>query len=880
MKAVCPRCVARALLALLLLPAGVAAQATPVAPPDSRVLAAFDAALQQVAAAPVIGAASQASLARKLTNARAAFVRRQPCTAVSILAAYVRETQAQRRHDALNVLEALFATGRSLVAQILRGVPTTAPCAGHESFGRAPTLTLTSSDNTRLAGAVQFGEATMSGAVGGNEQFTKVLVPGVEFVGAPGFPGVPVVRHVVAVPRGAIPRLYSAEPTIAETVDVNLYPFQRSPGDQAQQVGFGDPPFIKNPEAYASHGPFPPSVCAVTVIGNVRDLTAAQLTCAAGRYDPVDDVLTLFSGIEFDLRFEGGTGYFVSQRTLSPFEPPILDPDHLKLFVNWPEILKHVDYSQWFEPDCHGEELLIFTPLDLKAAADRLALWKKEKGILTSVVVYGEGAPEYPPVLSAADINYYVWQRYDRCTVRPSYILLFGDAEQVPTWYVPTTYGKQTATDYPYAVGRTPAPSVALGISPPSYSVGRIPVDTAEQAGQVVDKIIAYEKTPPSNNDFYRNATVLAQFQCCQYKDFPVGISDLQGLDERTFVENVEFTRNALVANGYTVERIYTKEVDPLYTKNKTPKYYQDGTPLPADLGPGSGFAWDGSHDDVVAAFDAGRFLILQRDHGSWNGWKSWQFERDAAAELNNGGLLPVVFSMSCSTGFFDNETNPGEIRPLEPGNPYPSTAQPWLGTGPGTIDETYFAERLLRNPNGGAIAMIGATRDSSSWPNDVLTRGLFDAVWPGTIPDFGANVSTRRLGDVLNHAKNYLLSQQGADDGWQQFWRDEPYLYNLIGDPTLEMWTALPGTLSTVYFAELFTSLLKLHYPIEGTTITAFQFAEDGMVPIGRAVVKDGVATLDYVEAPRPDLRIFFSASKENAISRLLWSHIDTDVR
>ena len=68
--------------------------------------------------------------------------------------------------------------------------------------------------------------------------------------------------------------------------------------------------------------------------------------------------------------------------------------------------------------------------------------------------------------------------------------------------------------------------------------------------------------------------------------------------------------------------------------------------------------------------------------------------------------------------------------------------------------------------------------------------------------------------------------------------------------------------------------------YDVEGATITAFQDAEDGMVPIGRAVVKDGEATLEYVVPPHEGLRIFFSVSKANAVSRLLISRGDMDVR
>jgi hypothetical protein len=196
------------------------------------------------------------------------------------------------------------------------------------------------------------------------------------------------------------------------------------------------------------------------------------------------------------------------------------------------------------------------------------------------------------------------------------------------------------------------------------------------------------------------------------------------------------------------------------------------------------------------------------------------------------------------------------------------------MGTGPATQDETYFAERLIRHPNGGAIGLIGPTRDSSSWANDVLARGLFDAVWPDAIAEFGGNTTERRLGDILNHAKNYLLTQQGAHEGWEKYWQDEPYLYNVIGDPTLEMWTSQPALqLSSKYqiCSQSLDPTLCVKYPVEGATITARQETLQGMAPIGRAKVKNGEAHLEYVVLPEQGLPIQLSVSMENEVSLLL---------
>jgi hypothetical protein len=109
-----------------------------------------------------------------------------------------------------------------------------------------------------------------------------------------------------------------------------------------------------------------------------------------------------------------------------------------------------------------------------------------------------------------------------------------------------TIVSANTGTDTPYTY-------VAGGFFNilPDLANGRIPVDTLGQAMTVVDKIIAYERTPPGsqfNGAFYENATVASQFQ--GYRD-----GNPDGRDNRAFIEESERGRDTLMAAGKTVER-------------------------------------------------------------------------------------------------------------------------------------------------------------------------------------------------------------------------------------------------------------------------------------------------------------------------------------
>ena len=267
-------------------------------------------------------------------------------------------------------------------------------------------------------------------------------------------------------------------------------------------------------------------------------------------------------------------------------------------------------------------------------------------------------------------------------------------------------------------------------------------------------------------------------------------------------------------------------------TRSTTPNYYYNGTLLPADLRAGSGYPWNGSANDVVAAINAGRFLVLHRDHGYINGWGDPGFSTGNFASLTNGNLTPVVYSINCASGLFDNETR----NPLNDVWTY-STA----------MGGAYFSERLLRMA-GGAVGVIGDTRNSPTWANSALTRGLIDATWPDLLPAVGANTKIRRLGDILNYAKSYLVGQVGvgqtAGSIGQSSADTDVVLYHVFGDPTMEMWTGYPYWIKLPAYYEVLATLpngWKLRYLGDGAMITALQ---DGN-PIARGKVIDGEVEL-----------------------------------
>ncbi len=807
-----------------------------------------------------------------LDEARRTFAVEGPCPAAALLELYALEAADVRSEQAaeadwnlepgasLGHAEMLQARGLQLQHRVLAARPGE-PCDEFPGVERPSETTAAEANLEGVEGAVhlgrpQFWPVIVENEAGEEEVFTEFQFPDVEAQGGePGAPGIPAVRELVAVPPGASVQA-AAAPRTAMEVELNLYPIQEQPWDQAPSFDleeepplefFGDRPFTRNRELHETDAFLPSDVIEVTPMGRYRDMDLIQVEMHGAQYNPVSGALRVFDEIQYEIEFSGGEEGFTTQSAFTNFERLDL---YVGSLLNWEAVLETPPIL--FEPGIIGAEYLIVTHPDFANAAHDLADWKREKGVTTAVFQGGldsgvEGRE------TNEEVNTFIEDFYESSLIRPSYVLLLGDSDFIEPFERDGIYSGDNpiGTDWPYAVLSGDGGTEPLV---PSLAVGRMPVRTAQQAQAVVDKVILYESSPPpamTNASFYQNMTMAAQFQCCR-----TGAAQ-PGTAQRTFAEVAEFVRDAMLDEGYDAERIYLRTIDGAYQDDPTPRYYYDGAPLPSSIGPDSGFAWDGTRQDVIDAFNDGRFLILHRDHGWRHGWGSPPLHtNNVVNDLENGPLLPVVFSINCTTGLFDNEFI--------------------VGGGGSTPTGEYFAEALLRKEDGGAVGVIGATRLSPSWPNSVFTRGLFDAIWPDTLPGFGSGESHRRIGDVLNHGKLYTATEYSGG-----ILETMNYLYHVLGDPTLEIWTGPPFSLSIPQFEELVLDRDRLSFLYDdapsGTEVTVYQLIEDEVIPIGRGRVdQEGIVNVPYETTPDPGFDLQVGVSARDAVSASAVIEID----
>ena len=788
-----------------------------------------------------IAPADQPPLLADLGNAETLYRQGDSCGAADLLWGLllpaVQTARAGGGGTLMGDAEALYNRARMLRYDILSGNPLKDQCPGAERIGLVADTMVNTEDVTQVLAVAALGEPTFLTVETGGEVFTQIQVPGTDGLSnEPGSPAIPVFRRLIAAPPGS-QISFEFGPEYGEAVKLNLWPAQQSAVDGA----FDDPPFFKNPQAYGTDVYSPQWGGFITALGETRGLPLYLVEVPAGQYNPVTQDLKLFKNVNVTVHFTGGQG-FLPADALNGF-------DNGAVFTAAHVINRSSVFGKLLPGGVRkisGAELLILVPTVFRDAANTLAAWKQTKGITTQINEVGDGTTHVTP----DSIRALIKSHYDNDMIRPSYVLLLADSDRIPAYEMaaPIDVGAATiGSDWPYAVMGNPATSTV-----PDFAVGRIPSKTLFEASVVVDKIVKYEQTPPVSSTFYGRAAIASQFQCCR-----PGVAD--GTDQRAFAETSEFARNVLLANGKSVDRIYT-ETGPA----TTPTRYYDGTLLPAAIGSGSGFAWSGSTADITAAYNAGRFLLIHRDHGGPDQWVNPFFGLGQIDALTNGDLQPVVFSVNCASGLFDNEQVPGVM---------------------GTIAGDYYvAERMLRKGNGGAVGVLGDSRNSPTWANNALLRGYMDAIWPGAIPGFGTATAKHRLGDILNHGKAYMLTQVGIGPAGAMPTGDEATaelrLWHCIGDPTLEIWTDNPHTftLPTGISASLLASVLTVHYDTAGATITAFQANPNGgIVTLGRGMVKNGQANIDLLNQTLPGVPVQLSVSLENVIPVQLSANLAT---
>ncbi len=587
--------------------------------------------------------------------------------------------------------------------------------------------------------------------------FTIFKIPNAGFSGSIGRPQLPIVSCLYAVPTLDLSfKIIDAHVVETSFID-KVYPSQMPQTDSDVDEIFG---FVIDEEFYQQDIEYPGMFADIVYKGKIRDICFVKIEFYPIQYNPIQETATIYDEITISLSWNENDIVSVE----SDFNHAPFFSFYKNVFSNWQGFLGHTQIiessvsSDTISQE-EGCEYLIITHPDFYTKTSELADWKYSKGMITKVVDTDEIGG------SANEIKQYIQNAYDTWEPRPSYILLVGDNEFIPT--------SSSGTDLYYT-------TVDGSDYYPDIYIGRIPADTLQESNIMIQKILKYEQDPPASSGFYNNFVVAAYFQD----------DENDGYETRRFVRTSEEIRDYLLSEDFNGERIYCTEpyINPT---NYNDGDYGDGEPLPEEL-LRPDFAWEGNADDIINAIENGIFILNHRDHGFEDGWGDPYFDTNHVHGLTNGDLLPVVFSINCLSGKFDYYE--------------------------------CFCEEFVRQEGGGAVAAFGASRTSYSGYNDYLCRGFYDAQWPEFDPEVGSNEPMYKLGQLLNYGKTYMAETWGDPWGLEE---TTFKLFHCFGDPTMEIWTSFPKELDFEYRftgESLEITVIEDDSPIDGALVCLSQ--------------------------------------------------------
>lgn len=580
---------------------------------------------------------------------------------------------------------------------------------------------------------------------------------------APGGYATPFRVDAFAVPEGCT--------AVVETVDSAFvdYDCRLAPARRIPEKGTAAEGVVKEGGQNASQGGFYPRKVAVAAWrGSVyRGREICNVVVNPVQYDAAANKARAYSKITYKVRFVPKAGARAMAGAPAA-KPVILPADNMlgNITMNGASA-KAGDMAVKATGVAAGDDTrdyLIISVDKYAEAVDRLAEWKELLGFRVHKVLKGSW--------NSDAVKAEVEKAYAE---NPAlyYLLIVGDHDDVPGQYM-----EHHADDGDFSVHYTDLYYGCMdgeGDETPDIYRGRLSVSSPEEAATVVDKIIGYEKRPPTDAGFYERGV-----NCADYLDNDNGVAD--DYEDRRYVQTAEEIRAYMLGQGKDVERVYSTnyEITPKYWNRN---YFSFGEPIPEDMLKPA-FAWDGNEGDIRRAINSGVFYVLHRDHGLVDCWENPYFSVKHVDMLQNGDLLPVVFCVNCDNGAFQADC---------------------------------LAERFLRKQSGGAVAVIAASDISYSGYNDALACGLFDAIWPepGLRPKFpGVNslggetpAPTYELGQILDQAQVRVsetfgspdpsVSSNEKNDSFCRIVTKE--IYHCFGDPSMQICTEMPAPFSGV---------------------------------------------------------------------------------
>ncbi len=386
-------------------------------------------------------------------------------------------------------------------------------------------------------------------------------------------------------------------------------------------------------------------------------------------------------------------------RYLAVAAPSKIAPDRIRL-----------DEPSSLASPANGADYLLITHPDFYEAVGALAEFRRAQGMRVERVkiddVYDEFSHGVFDPTAIRDFIRYAYESWE--SPAPLYVLLVGDANidyknhygtdnlnYIPTYHFETWDLGQTPTDNWFVC-------VDGSDFLPDLFIGRISVQEAGEAADVVEKITGYESLEGPDRGSHTGRAQDTLHRRSDWTETALLVADDD--DEEFQITSNRLAGEHLAPAGLSAAKVYLEDFSQT----------------------------DEVTEAIIAALDSGALLTNYFGHGGVDNWGHLSgqsapvFESDDVRDLDNPGRLSFFTTMSCVNGFFPHHT-----------------------------DSFCIAEELLRAPERGAVAVWSETGLGYPDELDVLVRTLY-----GILFDTGERV----LGAATTEAKIAAHTVGGID--------------------------------------------------------------------------------------------------------------------
>ena len=486
--------------------------------------------------------------------------------------------------------------------------------------------------------------------------------------------------------------------------------------------------------------------------------------------------------------------------------------------------------SSWNQPDPQGRttegdvskaepELLIVTSQALEAAWAPYAEHRTLGGVSTAVMTIEAIKATRPAASPAASLRLELVDRFARGRLKA--VLLGGDAEVVPIrrveGSVSTLLGSFSSNGpaelYFGDLDSNWDGALTLAqLRAPEIGVGRVPVKTAAEVAGYLAKIKTYELQPAARATYPLAVSDIAT-------SIPI-LGDIDG------AEGLEPTMAALWPAAFKAHsrKLYA-------TQAAATKY--------------SGELF--SPQKALSAFNDGHLLMFHNGHGTYDAFTD-ALDTSWVNALQNA--LPSVFlTCACLAGNFADIADSSDFHD-------------WKVQG---ASDASAGERFIVADHGGVAYVGNVAIGLGPVGGSQFLHGVFDGL-------FGKG--KRRIGDAVNHAhatmRTFSLPMMGipmpVDDNTERWTH---LVVVLLGDPTLEVWTAEPAIAAIMApasygpgFQELRITVQAGGAPLAGATVT---LVKSGDFVLRGSTNAAGAATFKFI--PKGAAPIHVGVSGANLI-------------